>query len=392
MRLELARTFDSLHFPELLGDIRGTEFIERPASLTLIEEAMSMPMSVPFPASTPSPNLESLPCSLEMNQANEQMAMSPLSIDLTALNVIQPITVEQEQPVTPDRQCKLPRRRLPEFSTLGAALNLLRCSHRILILTGAGISVSCGIPDFRSSGGLYDTVRREYPHLEDPTQLFDLDYFRKDPSLFYSFAHRILPDTRTRPSLAHWFIAKLERRGQLLRNYTQNIDCLERQAGIRRCVQCHGNFDRNICVGCGRTCPDDDYVADCIENRKVPFCQFCNNPVKPDVTFFGGGLNQQFDDNIDLDLSQADLLIVMGSSLQVQPVCNIIREIPSDVPQILINKETVADGHAFDIQLLGDCDAVVLQLMRLLGWIHTNDEGGPLRKTGEGVYQTASDI
>ncbi|KAG9394061.1 Sirtuin family [Carpediemonas membranifera] len=283
-----------------------------------------------------------------------------------------------------------PRRRLPRYSTLGAALNLIRDARHVIVLTGAGISVSAGVPDFRSSNGLYETVRDEYPNLEDPQQLFDLEYFKQDPSLFYSFAHRIIPDRRTRPSLAHWFIAHMQRRGQLLRNYTQNIDGLERQAGIQRVIQCHGNFDRNICVGCGQECLDDEYVAACIENRRVPFCSHCNNPIKPDIVFFGGGLNQQFDDNIDLDLSKADLLIVMGTSLQVQPVCNIVREIPAHVPQILINRESVGqDGHQFDLQLLGDCDTVVLQMAQMLGWMHTSGECAGLRKMGEGVYRSA---
>lgn len=110
---------------------------------------------------------------------------------------------------------------------------------KIMVLTGAGISVSCGIPDFRSSGGIYARLKREYPQLSRPEDMFDFDVFKSDPRPFYSFAKDIFPG-QFRPSITHQFIRSLERRSKLLQNYTQNIDTLERVAGISKVCYCHG--------------------------------------------------------------------------------------------------------------------------------------------------------
>jgi len=106
-----------------------------------------------------------------------------------------------------------------------------------MVLTGAGVSVSCGIPDFRSSDGIYSRLA-EFK-LEDPTQMFELGFFRRNPQVFYSFAREIFPSNFT-PSPSHYFIKLLEDKEKLLRNYTQNIDTLEQKAGIHRVLQCHG--------------------------------------------------------------------------------------------------------------------------------------------------------
>lgn len=112
-----------------------------------------------------------------------------------------------------------------------------------MVLTGAGVSVSCGIPDFRSKDGIYSRLS-EF-ELDDPQQMFDLDFFRERPEIFYSFAREIFPSNFT-PSPSHYFIKLLEDHGKLLRNYTQNIDTLEQKAGIHSVLQCHGMFFRAI--------------------------------------------------------------------------------------------------------------------------------------------------
>jgi NAD-dependent SIR2 family protein deacetylase len=108
-----------------------------------------------------------------------------------------------------------------------------------MVLTGAGVSVSCGIPDFRSPDGIYSRLS-EF-QLRDPQQMFDLRFFRKRPEIFYSFAREIFPSNFT-PSPSHHFIKLLEDKGKLLRNYTQNIDTLEQKAGIHNILQCHGKW------------------------------------------------------------------------------------------------------------------------------------------------------
>jgi hypothetical protein len=121
------------------------------------------------------------------------------------------------------------RKKLQGVNDLVDVSRLLRASQNILILTGAGVSVSAGIPDFRSADGIYARLKREF-NMPSPTCMFDIDYFNTNPGTFFNFASELWPG-RFKPSKSHLFMADLERRGKLLRNYTQNIDTLEQQAG-----------------------------------------------------------------------------------------------------------------------------------------------------------------
>eukprot|EP01083_Nonionella_stella_P221332 790852_1 len=128
------------------------------------------------------------------------------------------------------------RVKLQHINTIEQVIELIEKSSNILVLTGAGISCSAGIPDFRSENGLYSTLKDRF-NLDDPTTMFDMNYFLKDPSLFYSFGGDICPgfdDSKIKyyPTPTHYFIKLLELKGKLLRNYTQNIDTLEYRAGI----------------------------------------------------------------------------------------------------------------------------------------------------------------
>ena len=121
----------------------------------------------------------------------------------------------------------------PPLDAYGKALDILRRSKRILVVTGAGISVSCGIPDFRSKNGLYSSSEVADIMLSaggSPEELFDIDFFRDDPAPFYQLAHKISPGLH-QPSWTHFFIVLLEQQKKLLRNFTQNIDGLEHVAG-----------------------------------------------------------------------------------------------------------------------------------------------------------------
>lgn len=287
------------------------------------------------------------------------------------------------------------RERLPQYSTPEDAKQLISNAKKILVLTGAGISVSCGIPDFRSRDGLYAKLkeRGEYD-LDDPQQMFDINYFRENPAVFYSFASQIYP-ANFKPSISHEFIKKLEDDEQLLRNYTQNIDTLESKAGITKVIQCHGSFATASCLQCRRKVPGSEIEHD-VMNQIVPLCSVCNAapppviPVKkpkkkkgkkeweesdseddhsipsqfppgimkPDITFFGEKLDDSFEKALEADRDQVDLLLVIGTSLKVAPVADILSHIPHSVPQILINKTPIRHINP-DIVLLGDADDVV---------------------------------
>ncbi|KAF9112354.1 NAD-dependent histone deacetylase sir2 [Mortierella sp. AM989] len=287
------------------------------------------------------------------------------------------------------------RKRLQQIYSLDHVVSLLKNSKRIMVLTGAGVSVSCGIPDFRSEDGIYSRLS-EF-ELDDPQQMFDLDFFRERPQIFYSFAREIFPSNFI-PSPSHYFIKLLESQDKLLRNYTQNIDTLEQKAGIRKVLQCHGSFATASCVRCGHQVPGDE-IKDQIFKQEVAYCKVCKTPspppkakkrskaryhssdedddddddesnkalMKPDIVFFGEKLPQVFHQSLKEDREKVDLLIVIGSSLKVAPVSDIMHQLPNSVPQILINR-TPNHQMEFDVQLLGNCDAIVAELCRMVGW------------------------
>ncbi|KAI9202789.1 DHS-like NAD/FAD-binding domain-containing protein [Polychytrium aggregatum] len=260
------------------------------------------------------------------------------------------------------------RPKLAHINTIDDAVRLIKESHNIVVLTGAGVSVSCGIPDFRSKNGIYS--RLDEFELEDPQQMFDLEYFKYRPEIFYSFAKEIFP-SNFRPSPSHMFVKLLEEKGKLLRNYTQNIDTLEQVAQIGNVVQCHGSFATASCIVCKHQV-DGKAIKDDILAKTVPLCPKCpeeaDGIMKPDIVFFGEKLPQSFDAAFAEDRDKIDLLIVMGSSLKVSPVANVKDHIPRDVPQILINLEALPHMAGFDIQLLGYCDVIVQELCRRLSW------------------------
>jgi len=256
------------------------------------------------------------------------------------------------------------RQRLEEYQTLDDAVKLIRTSRNILVLTGAGISVSCGIPDFRSRNGIYARLRDEFPELPNPQSMFDIEYFSQDPRPFFRFAKEIWPG-QYRPSIAHEFIAELERRNQLLRNYTQNIDSLEHLCSITRLIQCHGSFSTSTCRRCAHRIPSDE-IKDKVFQQIIPHCSKCSTKwadaiFKPDIVFFGESLPVDFHRTMSIDKDKCDLLIVMGSSLKVKPVSLVSEFLPSHIPQILINRERLPH-KSFDIELLGNCDVIIREL------------------------------
>ncbi|CAG8550517.1 7850_t:CDS:2 [Gigaspora margarita] len=267
------------------------------------------------------------------------------------------------------------RQKLSNINTLEQVVELLRDSKNIMVLTGAGVSVSCGIPDFRSENGIYSRLS-EFD-LDDPQDMFDINYFRDCPDVFYSFAKEIYPSNFT-PSPSHYFIKLLEEKGKLLRNYTQNIDTLEQAAGIKNVLQCHGSFATASCIVCEYKV-DGSEIKDDILHQRVPRCPKCKklrneedveeclSIMKPDIVFFGEKLPPEFDQCFPKDREKVDLLIVMGSSLKVAPVSEIMGQIPHRVPQIVINKTPITHMQ-FDVQLLGDCDVIIPELCRLLEW------------------------
>lgn len=273
------------------------------------------------------------------------------------------------------------RSRLDNFYSEEHVLSKIKSASKILVITGAGISTSLGIPDFRSSKGFYSRLCNL--GLSDPQEVFDLEIFRSDPSVFYSIAHMILPPDNVYAPL-HKFIRLLQDKRKLLRNYTQNIDNLEANAGIdqKRMIQCHGSFAFATCVTCGYKVKGQTLYP-LIREKEIPYCSLCTRKrlkllsedvfveesygvMKPDITFFGEALPQIFHDSINEDLRNCDLIISIGTSLKVAPVAEIVDKVPANVPQILINKDPIHHCN-FDVSMLGYCDDVVSYLCDKLG-------------------------
>lgn len=176
----------------------------------------------------------------------------------------------------------MPRKRLPIELTIDKLVDAINKSKNIIVLTGAGISTSLGIPDFRSQSGLYTKLASL--GLSDPQEVFDLNIFRQDPSVFYAIAREILPVT-TKFSPTHLFIKLLQDKGKLLRNYTQNIDNLEHYAGIlpEKMVQCHGSFATATCQTCGYQTKGENLFGD-IRNQVVSRCPVCKKVANEYIT------------------------------------------------------------------------------------------------------------
>ena len=274
------------------------------------------------------------------------------------------------------------RPRLTTCTSLSDAITCLQSAQNIMVLVGAGISVSCGVPDFRSENGLYALAQKLGLQLNDPQELFDIHFFDDDEGIqFYKFAHALWPRENIVPSPTHRFLSALDREGRLLRVYTQNIDGLERKAKISatRIVECHGTLLTATCRGnghnessgsskrtaCHAVCAAADLSAD-VEAHQVPRCRRCGGVWKPDVTFFGEPLVASVGKTLEKDRNKVDLLLVIGTSLQVAPISKVMGWLPHDIPQILINMDVVtpprATSDGFDVSLIGEADVVVAHL------------------------------
>lgn len=229
--------------------------------------------------------------------------------------------------------------------------------QNVAVLTGAGISVAAGIPDFRTPGsGLYSKVAEL--GLPRPESIFSLDYFTENPVPFSKIAKQFLLDHQDlQPVHAHKFIKALHDHRQLLLNYTQNIDGLELKAGLplHKLVQAHGHMRTAHCPNCSASCPIEDFLSAC-ENESALLCTSCEEGhVKPDIVFFGEKLPQEFHFHYNT-IEQADLVIVMGTSLKVYPFAFLLAAVGKNVPIVLINRENPGVDHNKFLFLEGEIE------------------------------------
>jgi len=194
---------------------------------------------------------------------------------------------------------------------------LLREASSVVALTGAGISVPSGIPDFRSPGtGLWENV--------DPMEVAHIDAWRRDPERFWHFYGDRFQSLRDKqPNGAHAALVELERRGVVGAVVTQNIDMLHRKAGTQELIEVHGTIEHSSCLSCGAQFPLDEVRArQARDEAGVPRCD-CDRPLKPDVVLFGEYLPEGAMERAGELAAGADVLLCVGSSLEVWPVAQL---------------------------------------------------------------------
>ncbi|OUM51587.1 hypothetical protein BVG19_g694 [[Candida] boidinii] len=251
---------------------------------------------------------------------------------------------------------------------------LIKKSKKIVFFTGAGISTSAGIPDFRSpETGLYSNLEKlKLPYAE---AVFDIDYFEKNPKAFYTLADELYPGKFV-PTRFHYFMKLVDKKKKLLRVYTQNIDTLERIAGITddAIIEAHGSFANNHCIDCHAEMDTATLKFDMNDKSKncIPRCRFCKGYVKPDIVFFGEALPEIFHSSWETDGDDLDLAIVAGTSLVVHPFASLPAEVSKKADRVLINREKCGcfkhDARKSDLIILSDCDSIADKLSEELGW------------------------
>jgi NAD-dependent deacetylase len=251
---------------------------------------------------------------------------------------------------------------MSELATQSAAqrlAELIRDAGTVVALTGAGISVPSGIPDFRSPGtGLWQKV--------DPMEVAHIDAFRRDPQRFWSFyGQRFQTLEDKEPNPAHRALAALEAAGLLSAVITQNVDRLHSRAGSQTVVEVHGSIRSSSCLGCGGSYP----LAEVRERQRqdseqVPRCE-CGQPLKPDVVLFGEYLPAEALERAQELSAQADLMLCVGSSLEVYPVAALPElTLGRGGKLAIITQGTTGFDHRATVRLGGD---VVDELLAVAG-------------------------
>lgn len=224
-------------------------------------------------------------------------------------------------------------------------------SDNIVFFGGAGVSTESGIPDFRSVDGLYNQ-QYDYP----PETILSHTFYRRNTEEFYRFYRNKMLCLDAKPNPAHLKLAQWEREGKLKAVVTQNIDGLHQAAGSEKVYELHGSVLRNYCETCGKFY-DVHYIAD---SQGVPQCD-CGGSIKPDVVLYEEGLDQNILSGAIRAISQAEVLIVGGTSLAVYPAAGLL-DYYSGHKLVLVNKTPTARDGIADLVVQGSIGEIFSQL------------------------------
>ena len=228
-------------------------------------------------------------------------------------------------------------------------------TKNIVFFGGAGVSTESGIPDFRSTDGLYN-MKYDYP----PETILSHEFFYQNTEEFYRFYRDKIYCPDAKPNGAHISLAKLEEAGKLSAVVTQNIDGLHQAAGSKRVYELHGSIKRNYCTRCGKF-HDEDFV---MKSGGIPRCE-CGGLVKPDVVLYGEGLDGATVEGAIDALSFADLLIVAGTSLTVYPAAGFLSYFRGD-SIVLINRDPTPFDSRADLVIRDPVGKVMAEAMKIL--------------------------
>lgn len=236
-------------------------------------------------------------------------------------------------------------------------------AQHIIVLTGAGVSTASGIPDFRSSGGIWEQDRsREY--------YMSSEYFQKEPEDFwrkYKAIFQMKLVGTYHPNNVHLFLQQLEAKGKKISIITQNVDGLHERAGNTTIINYHGTLQSATCPTCGTS-----YGLSYIMNSETPYCNDlygstpCGDILKPDIVLFGDSITEH--DKAEAIIDQGDLLLVMGTSLFVMPF-NFLPDYAiyqRSLPSILINREETMKDNIFDVVVHDDLSKAIHHIQRFL--------------------------
>ncbi|MDR0623353.1 MAG: NAD-dependent deacetylase [Treponema sp.] len=235
----------------------------------------------------------------------------------------------------------------------------IRAARHCVALTGAGVSTLSGIRDFRGKNGLYNDM--------DAEKIFDIDYFTQDPSFYYRHAGSFIYNIDEKEaSIVHTVLAELEQKGFLKALITQNIDLLHQKGGSRRVIEIHGSPQIHYCLRCSGVRMAFEEAAAIVRSGGMPKCPRCGGVLKPAITFFGESLPMDALKDAGTEAQNADLMLILGTSLTVYPAASLPEYTLRNGGQIVIvnNMATPLDGRA--VQRFDDLGRVFEGLRKLL--------------------------
>ncbi|HOK00870.1 MAG TPA: NAD-dependent deacylase [Spirochaetota bacterium] len=244
------------------------------------------------------------------------------------------------------------------LSAISDAVSVIKKSKSMIALTGAGISVESGIPDFRSAGGLWDKY--------DPAIYASIHSFRNMPERVWEMIFELIDITeRAKPNSAHQALANLEEMGLLKAVITQNIDNLHQEAGSKNVIEYHGNAKHLVCLTCGSQYSPLDFD---LEHKEIPHCEACGKVLKPSVVFFGEMIPPDALYNSQRYAEEADVVLVVGTSAVVYPAASIPGVVKSHGGIVIeFNLErTELTGSITDIFIQGKAGQTLPQVVNLL--------------------------